>query len=281
MQRLVTAIWLWPFLAVVPAMAHELPKWEVGAGMLALSIPDYRGSKESESYLLPFPYFVYRGETLRVDRDGITGGLFRSERVRMDLSLNLGQPTDSDQNEARKGMPDLETTVEIGPSLKVLLAANEKRSAAWSLQFPLRGAFATDLRDVEFVGWFFSPHLNYETRTFTAGGYWDFEASAGPLYATQQYHDYFYSVAPRYATPTRPAYEANGGYSGFRLTLTLTRRFDSFWIGAFARYDNLHGAAFEDSPLVTQDYSLMAGVGVAWVLATSKSMVQMDPRIWW
>ena len=264
-----------------PVLAHELPEWEIGAGMLALSIPDYRGSKESEGYLLPFPYFVYRGEALRVDRDGITGGLFSTGRMRLDLSLNFGQPTDSDQNDARKGMPDLDTTLEIGPSLKVLLATNEARSAAWSLQFPLRAVFATDLRDTEFVGWLFSPHLDYRAREFTPGGYWDFEASAGPLYATQQYHDYFYSVAPRYATPMRPAYEADGGYSGFRLTLTLTRRFNSFWIGAFARYDNLHGTAFEDSPLVTQDYSMMAGIGVAWVLAASKSMVQMDPRIWW
>ena len=263
------------------ASARDLPLWDLGLGIAALSIPDYRGSSENEDYVLPFPYFVYRGETFRVDRDGITGGLFRSDRVRVDLSLNIGQPTDSDRNDARQGMPDLDATFEIGPSLKILLSLNEKRTAAWSLQFPVRAVYATDLHDAEFVGWIFSPHLNFENHNFGPGGYWDFEASIGPVYATQEYNDYFYSVAPQYATPARPAYQAAGGYSGYRVTLSLSKRFSLFWVGAFTRYDNLHGAVFDDSPLVTQDYSLMAGVGLAWIITTSKTTVKHDPRIWW
>ena len=52
-----------------------------------------------------------------------------------------------------------------------------------------------------------------------------------------------------------------------RLTLTANRRFRTFWVGAFARYDNLSGAVFEDSPLVKRKDSFMAGVGIAWILA--------------
>jgi len=47
-------------------------------------------------------------------------------------------------------------------------------------------------------------------------------------------------------------------------------RFPGFWVGAFARYDNLSGAAFEDSPLVRKKSSFMAGVGIAWVLAEAE-----------
>ena len=43
-----------------------------------------------------------------------------------------------------------------------------------------------------------------------------------------------------------------------------------FWVGAFARYDNLSGAAFVDSPLVKDKESFMVGIGVAWILMESK-----------
>ena len=57
------------------------------------------------------------------------------------------------------------------------------------------------------------------------------------------------------------------------MTLTLTRRFDGYWIGAFARYDTLAGASFADSPLVQKKESFMIGVGVAWVFAQSGTRV--------
>ena len=44
---------------------EPLPRLEVGVGMLALDSPDYRGSSESDTYLLPAPYIKYRGERLR------------------------------------------------------------------------------------------------------------------------------------------------------------------------------------------------------------------------
>ena len=37
------------------------PLWELGLGVAALRLPDYRGSDQSSTYLLPLPYVVYRG----------------------------------------------------------------------------------------------------------------------------------------------------------------------------------------------------------------------------
>ena len=103
-----------------------------------------------------------------------------------------------------------------------------------------------------------------------AGG-WDIGTAVGPIYASEEYHDYYYEVAPAYATPSRPAYDARAGYSGSRLTLTVSRRFAKFWVGAFARYDNLSGAVFADSPLVKKNDAFMAGIGIAWILVQSRS----------
>jgi outer membrane scaffolding protein for murein synthesis (MipA/OmpV family) len=51
--------------------AAERPLWEAGIGITALQFPDYRGSDENGTYPVPFPYFVYRGEFVRADRDWV------------------------------------------------------------------------------------------------------------------------------------------------------------------------------------------------------------------
>ena len=257
----------------------EAPLWELGAGVSGLSVPDYRGSDERTNYLLPIPYFVYRGDDVRVDREGIRGDLLGSNRVKLELSVGAGVPTKSDENRAREGMPDIDPTVEIGGSLKILLATNEARDRVWSLKLPLRTVVATDLRHVQSIGWIFAPHINYAATNTGPGGGWDLNLSFGPLYATEKYHDYFYQVDAQFATPTRPAFDAASGYSGARIGATLTKRFPKFWVGAFVRYDRLAGAVIDDSPLVKRDDSLMAGVGVAWILLRSEIMVPVRREV--
>ena len=252
------------FCLLMPtARAGDLPRWELGLGLAGLTIPDYRGSDEQRAYLLPLPYVQYRGERFQIDREGAHGKLISLERVRLELSVAAGPLARSDDNEARRDMPDIDPAVEIGPSLEIYLT----RDRAWQLQLPWRAVVATDLSHVEDIGWVFAPSLNYVTRNNSG---WGGGIAVGPLYASEKYHDYYYEVPPAFTTATRPAYDAAGGYSGSRLTFTASRRFPDFWVGAFARYDRLSGAAFEDSPLVKKNSSFMAGVGIAWVLAEAK-----------
>ncbi|HYA38665.1 MAG TPA: MipA/OmpV family protein [Candidatus Methylomirabilis sp.] len=263
-QMIISAI-LTVGLAATPVSAAELPRWEIGLGVGGLSIPDYRGSDQRRSYVLPLPYVQYRGDVFRIDDEGAHGDLFASDRVKLEISLAAGVPAKSDRNDARTGMPNLDPTVEAGPSLHFDLARNESRDRVWSLRFPLRAAAAVDLHHVQRIGWVFAPNLNFDALQVRGG--WDLGVAVGPIYATEDNHDYYYEVAPEFATATRPAYDAPGGYSGSRLTLTANRRFPTFWVGAFARYDNLSGAVFENSPLVKRKDSFMAGVGIAWILA--------------
>ena len=261
------AIFMTGVLAMA-AHAEELPRWEFGLGVAGLSIPDYRGSDRQRGYLLPLPYIQYRGDVFRIDREGAHGYLFTSDRLKLDVSMNAGPPARSDQDGARRGMPNLEPTVEAGPSLHVYLARNEARDRVWSLQLPWRFAVATNLLQVHRVGWVFAPSLNFEAMNILGG--WGVGVAAGPLYASEDYHDYYYEVQPAYATAARPTYDARGGNSGSRLTFSASRRFPKFWVGAFARYDNLSNAVFADSPLVKKQESFMVGVGVAWILVEAK-----------
>ena len=254
-----------------------MPLWEFGIGVTGLSIPDYRGSDERKGYVLPFPYMVYNGDLLKVDRKGVYSDMFKSERVRIDISADASVPVKSEDNGARQGMPDLDPTFEIGPSLEVCISQSCKSKDVWMIRVPLRAVIASDFSHVDGAGWVIHPHINYDIVDAGTGPGWSFGVAAGVLFASKVYHEYYYGVAPAYVTATRPAYEARAGYSGFRVASALSRRFDDLWVGVFARYDDLSGAVFEDSPLMRIKHSFQAGIGVAWVFARSSTLVESRP----
>lgn len=263
-------------LLSLPAHADLRPEWEFGVGATGFTLPDYRGSDESRGYVFPLPYVIYRGEHLRVDRQGLRGIFFQSDRVEINLSLAASPPVNSDENRARQGMPHLDPTLEIGPRLDVMLARDPGRQWALQLRIPARAAIATDLSYTKGVGYIVSPHLNLTTHPVFAGGRWNFGAQLGPIWASSEYHQYYYGVDARFATPERPAYHAPGGYAGSSALVSLTRRIGKWWVAGFARYDTLKGAAFEESPLVRRDYAVMAGIAFAWVFAESTRKVEVD-----
>jgi MipA family protein len=251
------------------ATAEERPLWEAGIGLGAVVAPDYRGADEGRTYLLPIPYFVYYGKRFSVDRRGVRGELLGGPRVSFSLSASLGPPADSSHNSARSGMPDLDPTIEIGPSLDIALDDGTDKNPSMALRFPLRAVIATDLSHSKSVGWVFLPNLAFDFNNVGPGGHWTLGLSVGPIFATKKYHDYYYAVRPQFATLTRPAFDAPGGYSGAGVALTLSRRVGSYWVGGFVRYDDLHGAAFEDSPLVRSSHAVLAGIAFSKIFASS------------
>ena len=257
------------------AGAADAPLWEVGLGVGAVSFPDYRGSDRQRVHAVPVPYVVYRGEFLKADREGVRGVFFDSDRVEINVSLGASVPVDSDGNDARRGMPDLDPTVEIGPSVDVTLWRSADQRAKLDLRLPLRWA-TTVSGEFSDVGMVFSPRINLDVRDPFGYSGWNLGLLTGPIYADERNHAYFYDVAPRYATATRPAYEADGGYSGTQFIGALSKRYPGYWVGAFVRYDTLSGAAFEDSPLVKRDNAWAAGFGIAWMLGQSSQRVPID-----
>lgn len=258
------------------AGAEQLPLWEAGAGVTVLSLPHYRGSDERRAWVLPFPYVVYRGEFLQADEKRVRGLFFKTERVELDVSVNGTPPVDSSDNEARRGMPDLDATLEIGPSLNFLLLRTDDRKTRLELRLPVRAALASDFTYVDLAGWVFQPNLNLDVRDPFGFEGWNLGALAGPMFSDRRYNQYFYGVDPAFATPGRPAYNADGGYAGTQLLVALSKRFRDFWVGGFARWDTLNKAVFEDSPLVRTNHSFAAGIAAAWILGESKTKVEVN-----
>lgn len=257
-----------------PALAAELPLWEAGAGVAVLDFPDYRGSDERHTLVLPIPYLVYRGEFLKADRESVRGQFYKDDRFDFHLSVNGSIPVDSNDNSARRNMPDLDPTLEIGPNLAVTMLRSD--TTHLSLRFPLRAVIATNLSHVRDEGWVFQPQVNLDFYDRFPGPGWNLGFAAGPLYGSRRYHNYFYGVAPQFATPQRPAYEASAGYAGMQFIAALSKRYSAYWIGGFVRADTLSGAVFENSPLVRQKDSVAAGVAFAWIFGRSQKRVEAE-----
>jgi len=265
-------------LAIVPsqALALDEPLWEAGLGLAGLHFPDYRGSSQSRDYVLPAPYFVYRGEFLKADRHGLRGIFFRTDRLDLNLSVGASLPVDSSKNRAREGMPDLKPSIELGPTLDVTLWRALDRRAKLDLRLPVRGAVTVE-SSPRFIGGQFFPHLNVDVHDPLGFGGWNLGVLAGPVFTDGRYNRHFYEVRAEHAAAGRPAYSPpGGGYAGVQFLMALSKRFPKYWVGGFARYDMLRGAEFEDSPLVTSKRYFAAGIGISWILGQSSRRVPVN-----
>jgi outer membrane scaffolding protein for murein synthesis (MipA/OmpV family) len=254
----------------------EAPRWEAGLGAGAVVFPVYRGAATSETWPLPIPYFVYRGSVLRADRGGVNAVFVDEPHVRIDLSGNASPPVRSSRAAVRHGMADLRPTVEFGPSLEVTLWQPADLRTRIGLQVPVRAAVTLE-RSPRAIGYSGGVYLNVDRADAFGWPGWALGVRVGPGVQSRAYNAYFYDVGAQDVAPGRPAYAARGGYAGVGATLSLSKRFERTWLGAFVRYDSLSGAAFTGSPLVESRRYVAAGIGFVWVLKASRDRVRVDP----
>ncbi len=255
------------------ATEHPHPTWEFGLGLGALHIPHYRGSNDSRTYIMPYPYFIYRGERLNMDERGITGWLFKSENIKLNISLAAGVPVPSSADSVRAGMPELDPTIEIGPVLQIKLWQHATEYQSFWLTFPIRSAYSIDSLNIKHQGWVFSPSAIFNITRF-GSNHWHSNLIVGPLYADANYHDYFYGVADQYSTPNRQPYQAKAGYAGMRTSISLINRNKKRMISLYWRMDSLKKAVFLPSNLVKRDDYQIIGLSYTWFLGKSSTITK-------
>ena len=273
MKRLVRAMLAMALVAAGPlANASERPLWELAVGGGLITLPFYRGAESNQTLPIPFVYPVYRGDFLRVDEEGVHGRFLRSDRMVLDFSADGTVPSSGDDVQAREGMPRLDATFQLGPSLTIDLWDRDTSDSRLILTLPARGVFAVG-SSPDYIGTAASPKLTYQRDVRFADRYWRVAMTGGFEFGSNELHDYFYTVDPVFQTPDRPTFDASGGYAGTRFTLSAQGRRRNNYIAVFIRYDNVGEAIFEDSPLVQQTGNITAGFVVAWFVAKSKKTV--------
>ena len=248
-------------LAVAQGPAGSAPPlWELGGVALGVSQSAYPGADQQVNRALALPYFVYRGDVLRADRDTAGIRAMKTETFELDVGFAGAFGAGSETIDARQGMRKLGTMVELGPRLKWDLGAGPA-GGRLSAEFPARAVL--DLSDkAAHRGWSLEPKLTYSNRT--ASG-WRYSASVSAIVADTRLAQTFYEVRSSEATAARPAYRAEGGLVSWRFGTAFSRSLATDWnLFGFARLETVAGAANESSPLVRRSSGASVGVGVAY-----------------
>lgn len=253
------------------------PIWEVGAFAAAFTSPEYPAAGQSQTNVIPAPYFIYRGETLRIGEGSIARAVAIDQSwYELDLSLAGSFNANSDDNQDRVGMPDLDFIFELGPQLRLRLSKFEYEQHGKGelfLNLQARAAFSTDFSGINQRGYVFQPVMSYRQRG------WLSEKTAmsvnlSPTWATEKLHDYFYQVDPEFVTGDRQAYDAKGGYMGTDLSIGLSfNATNDIRIFTFARTSLHTGAANENSPLFIDKNTYAYGIGLVWRVWESEEKV--------
>jgi len=261
-------------VAIAPsrADANQEPLWAYGLGVGAVAFQDYPGSDTTRVYPVPALRLLYNGSFLKADQTGVRGLLFDQTWVELNVSGGISAPVHNDA--ARFGLPPLKATLEIGPSVNFHLFRSESGHVRLDLNVPTRAAFAVAAPPVD-IGWKFEPFLRLRVRDAFGAAGWKLDFSAGPMYADKKYDEYFYGVAPRYATAARPAYMPTGGYAGSQFGAGIGKRFPKLWFDASVHYEALGGANFANSPLVRREYDWSVGFSCAWLMGKSSRLVDV------
>jgi MipA family protein len=256
-------------LSLTPATADDRPTataqplWEAGIAGIVGYVPDYPAAGRNRVQPLPLPYFIYRGQFFRSDTNGVRLEALRQPRFEFDVSFGASLASNAGRNSIRDGLPDLDYLLEAGPNLRVILWRPQP-SSRFSLELPVRSVISTDFLHFGDRGFLFAPRLSWLDRPLDDHGL-RLHVQLGPDFATEKLQDYFYEVAPQFARADRPAFDAQGGYLGTNLDISLsrpiTRRVRLF---AATKLSYFGGAQNQASPLFQDRFNYGIFLGFSW-----------------
>jgi len=241
--------------------------WGLRLVAFAQNFPAYPSSSEQNFTALPIPYPVYSGKIFSFgqDLDEIANGqLVGTDRFNLSVGLSASFPESSDNLDVRTGMPDLDFLVEAGPEVNVALRGGAKDDRELLLSLQVRAAVSFDDLDATGRGFVFNPELEYLARDFLDEKT-ELRFRVAPTWGSSDYTDFFYGVAPEYATPTRPAYEAASGYVNTEFLVGLNRKISDRleFRGSIRLWVN-KGSANDASPLYQNDYDHGIRLALFW-----------------
>ena len=249
-----------------PALVKDLeplPLWEFGASTFALSQQAYPGSDTYVNRVLVVPYFLYRGEHLRVDRGNTGYRAIKTPKFEFDVGFAGALGSSSDKVSARRGMEKLGNMIEFGPRLKWNISEPES-NGRWRFELPVRAVF--DLSNsFKRKGITVEPELTFERRAF---GGWRYSTGVSTVWGNRQMAETFYQVRPDQVLPDRAAYQAKQGIISWRLSAFISHFYaNNFRVFGGVRVDSVTGAANENSPLVKRKTapSVFVGLTYTWM----------------
>ena len=234
---------------------------DLGLGGGVMFYPDYLGSKNNNTLAIPYPYISYKSDKINIDRKGLNRKFFNYGDFSLEVSAAGSLPVKS--SGAREGMSDLDPAIEIGPALIYTVYQDEALSL--KLDLPLRAVLSTDFKGIDYRGYI------YELRAEVEYKFNDYQLQlhTGFMFSDNKYHNYLYGVKNNEVTNSRNIYNTKAGYTAYKTSLGLSKRFDKVWAGAFLRHYSLNESSISDSPLVARNSALYSGIFIAYIFDDS------------
>ncbi len=263
---------IWSFVAIFVATQGALPffaygeepvatpKSEYGIGISVLRLPDYIGSEQSSTKVLPFPHIRLNNKYVEIDRGEARGKIFNSDIFDFSLSFSGSLPLNSDDNRQRIDMPDLDAIAEAGPALRIkIIKPTDSSESKLYLELPFRAAFSISSKKFDHIGWRWGLNLAYKYNW----GEWRFSQRLGVEFSNSEFHNYIYGVEQPYVTDTRTFYDSDSGFTASRVSSGISRMYGSWWVGGFVSYYSLAESEIRHSPLVTSNNAFTVGLAIA------------------
>lgn len=256
-------------------LSQSQPQYELGVGTIMINTPNYPGAKHTLLRAVPFPYYIYRGKYLRSDDEGTRARLLAAKKYETGLSFSYNFPVHSEDNPARKGMPDLDGIIAVGPRFlyRFLTHTGHQRL---NLSIAARAVFSSKFSFTNLLkaqGYLMEPRVGYWYRWTKSQT--TFYSSLGLEFGSAKYNQYFYNVSDSDVTALRSRYHARSGlvqiYTSIGLGQRITPRLFTF-LGA--SYRNLQAAANNASPLVESKENMAFIFGLVWTFFESEAQVQ-------
>jgi|GEM_PF-4440479 len=242
----------------------------MGAGVGWGNFPYYPGSKARRNLVIPFPSFVFRGDTFLADEDGpMRLRLVHSKRFEITSSFGFNPPFSSENVPVRKGMDDLNTLLELGPSFMYhIIPRSQDKIFNLSISLNTRLAMQTNFKSLKESGVIIDPLLHCWTKlSKRIVLYTGLRFS----WSSRKHQSFYYDVPSKFSTPQRPSFQSKSGLFSVALTnfaiINLNKRW-TFFAGLF--YDDFSYAKNSDSPLHQVDRNLASLVGFTYWFYTGR-----------
>ena len=247
-----------------------LPLWEVGVAGFGLSQQAYPGSDVNVARALVLPYFLYRGDAFRVDREGTGYRAVKTPTFEFDVGFAGAFGSKSDKVTARTGMANLGTMIEFGPRFKWNITPTES-NGKWRFELPLRGVFDVS-NGFKYRGATIEPEISFERR---ANGGWNYGSGFSMVIGNRPLAAAFYQVNPNEVLANRPEYKAQSSLILWRMTHFISHKIGQDWrVFGGVRVDSVQGAKNQDSPLVKKKTAASLFMGINYTIHRSQQLAR-------
>lgn len=246
------------------------PLFEYGLFVGSVYLADYPAADQSRLRTIPAPLIRYHGDLFRADDENGTRFRFINKKdFDFDLSFGGSFPTETGNNSARIGMPNLDFTGEIGPRLTYYFYRN-KNIGQIRIGLPLRGTFATNFKKWYGVGYVFAPIFQAYKFNFLVENL-DLFFSHTLNYLDEGQADYFYQISSQYQSSERPTYDAHAGFLGSSTSVALKYQWENKIILLATSYSDYSESVNTSSYLHRQNINWTNFIGFGWIFSESEA----------